>query len=552
MSENCRKDNLISSTIEIMGAAEPDSDYLSHGIVTSIQAVFPENPKGEPEPRPSIWWQALYSRDQRFDGRFFVGATTTKVYCRPICPVPFAKPNNLVWFSCAAAAEAAGFRACRRCRSETSPGTPAWLGTSVIVSRALRLISEGALDEGNVDDLAERVGIGARQLRRLFNEHLGASPLKIAITNRVHFARNLIEQSDLPVTRIALSTGFTSIRQFNSAVRTICGQSPTELRRVRGEFAGSHQGGLVIRLPYRPPLDWGALLMFLKLRATPGVEVIRDGVYRRTIRIGDSIGIIHVRADHIEPSLTVRIELPRYQDLMKVVERVRRIFDLGADPLRIAGDLSRDEKLGPLLNYSPGLRVPGVWDGFELAVHAVLGEQLSRNESTNESTTLAGRLVKAFGSPIQTACPGLTHLFPRPEDLAEADLATAGIRGARAAVLRSLARAVAGNELTFSASKTLEEAISRICGVSGIEEGTAHYIAMRALSEPDALPFSELGLRRRLGNDENPVSSLEVQRAAESWRPWRAYAAMHLCAATQTGQPEERQALPVHNGEPSR
>jgi len=527
-----------------MGAAEPDANYLPQGIVTSTQGVFSQNPQDEPGPRPSIWWQAIYSRDRRFDGRVFIGATTTKIYCRPICPIPFAKPNNLVWFSCAAAAEAAGFRACRRCRSEASPGTPAWLGTSAIVSRALRLISEGALDEGNVDDLAERVGIGARQLRRLFHEHLGTSPLKIAITNRVHFARNLIEESDLPVTQIALSTGFTSIRQFNHAVRAICGQSPTELRRVRGEFAGSHQGGLVIRLPYRPPLDWRALLMFLKTRATPGVEAIRDGSYQRTIRIGDTTGIIEVRADHAEPVLTVRIELPRYPDLMKVVERVRRIFDLGADPLRIAGDLSRDQKLKSLLNYSPGLRVPGVWDGFELAVHAVLGEQLS----TNEPTKLVGRLVRTFGTPIRCASPDLTHLFPEPEDLAQADLSRAGIHGSRAAVLRSLARAVSGNELKFSASSTLEEAISRICSVPGIEEGTAHYIAMRALSEPDALPFSDPGLRTRLGGGGNPVSILEVQNAAEGWRPWCAYAAMHLCAATLPDQDAERQSIKGRTG----
>ena len=190
------------------------------------------------ESQPSIWWQALYSRDQRFDGRFFIGAATTKIYCRPICPVPFAKPNNLVWFACAAAAEAAGFRPCRRCRPETSPGTPAWLGTSAVVSRALRLISEGALDEGGVEDLADRVGVGSRQLRRLFVEHLGASPVKIAITHRVHFARNLIEETNLPITKIAFSSGFTSIRQFNHAVRAICGQSPTELRRTRGNSPG--------------------------------------------------------------------------------------------------------------------------------------------------------------------------------------------------------------------------------------------------------------------------------------------------------------------------
>lgn len=480
----------------------------------------------ETETGPSAWWQALYSRDRRFDGRFFIGAATTRVYCRPICPVPFAKPNNLVWFPCAAAAEAAGYRACRRCRSEASPGTPAWLGTSVVVSRALRLISEGALDEGTVEDLAERVGIGSRQLRRLFAAHLGASPARIAITNRVHFARNLIEESDLPIARIALSSGFTSIRQFNHAMRAICGRPPTELRRERGGVSRSPPGGLVLRLPYRPPLDWKAMLAFLRLRTTPGVEAMEDGTYRRTIRVGDSTGSIEVRPDEAEPVLVARIELQRCQHLMKVVERIRRVFDLDADPLRIAGDLSRDERLKPLLLRSPGLRVPGAWDGFELAVHTILGQQLTRHESTES----VGRLVRKFGAPLQPAFRGLTHLFPTPEVLADADLSEAGIDRSGAAQIRALARAVSRGELTFGASKTLDDAIARLRRIPGIDDGCAHYIALRALGEPDALPDSDAGLRSSLGG-RDPISSEEVRRIAERWRPWRAYAAMHLCHA---------------------
>jgi AraC family transcriptional regulator of adaptative response / DNA-3-methyladenine glycosylase II len=507
------------------------------------RATSRQNSQDGAELKPSIWWQALYSRDQRFDGRFFIGATTARIYCRPICPVPFAKPNNLVWFACAAAAETAGFRPCRRCRPETSPGTPAWLGTSAIVSRALRLISEGALDESSVEDLADRVGIGSRQLRRLFVEHLGASPVKIAITHRVHFARNLIEETDLPITKIALSAGFTSIRQFNHAVRAICGRSPTELRRVFGESSKSPHGGLVIRLPYRQPLDWPALVGFLRLRATPGVEQVKDGAYhachayQRTISIGGVAGIIDVRPDNIEPVLAVRIELPSYQYLMKVVERVRRIFDLGADPLRIADDLSSDPKLKPLLERRPGLRVPGVWDGFELAVHAILGQQLT----VGDSTTVAGRLVRTFGKTFQTSIQGLTHLFPTPEVLLDADLSKAGIRGGRAATLHALARAVCNGELTFAASMTLEEAISRICRIRGIRENTAQYIAMRALGEPDAFPFADPGLRSSLGNCANPNSSAEVLAIAERWRPWRAYAATHLCAEVEAADRDNYQ-----------
>jgi AraC family transcriptional regulator of adaptative response / DNA-3-methyladenine glycosylase II len=464
------------------------------------------------ELEPSIWWQALYSRDRRFDGRFYIGASTTGIYCRPICPVPFAKPNNLVWFACAAAAESAGFRPCRRCRPETSPGTPAWLGTSSVVSRALRLISEGALDESGVEDLADRVGIGSRQLRRLFVEHLGASPVKIAITHRVHFARNLIEETGLPITRIALSTGFRTIRQFNHAVRTICGQSPTELRRVSGERHATPQSGLMIRLPYRPPLDWSSLMDFLRPRATPGVESVQDDAYRRTIVVGEATGVIDVRPDKTEPVLQVRIELPGYRYLMQVVERVRRIFDLGADPLRIATDLSRDPRLKPLLNRRPGLRVPGVWDGFELALRAILGQQIT----VADPPAVAERLVQAFGKPVHTSVPGLTHLFPKPEDLIHADLGRANIRGARASTIRALARSVCANELTFTASMTLEETISRIRTVSGVGEDTAHYIAMRVFGEPDAFPLAD------------PALTGEMWRIAEAWRPWRAYAAMHL------------------------
>ena len=491
------------------------------------------------EQHPPIWWQALYSRDQRFDGRFFIGAATTRIYCRPICPVPFARPKNLVWFASAAAAETAGYRPCRRCRPETSQGTPAWLGTSAIVSRALRLISEGALDESGVEDLACRVGVGSRQLRRLFVEHLGASPVKIAITHRVQFARNLIEETDLPITKIALSAGFTSIRQFNHAVRTICGQSPTELRHADAEFPTSSQSGLMIRLPYRPPFDWSALVNFLRPRATPGVELVQDGVYQRTISLGDATGIFDVRPAKTDPTLLVRIELPGYQLLMKVVERVRRLFDLRADPLRIADDLSRDQRLKPLLDRNRGLRVPGVWDPFELAVHAILGQQLT----SVDSTTVVGRMVHAFGRPFQTSVQGLTHLFPKPEDLVDADLSRVGIHGTRAATLHTLARALCSEESIFAASMTLEEAIPRICNIRGIAENTAHYIAMRALGEPDAFPFADPGLRSALGSVGNPASPPEVLRIAEGWRPWRAYAAMHLCATETDNRAENGSRL---------
>jgi AraC family transcriptional regulator of adaptative response / DNA-3-methyladenine glycosylase II len=461
---------------------------------------------------PEVCWQAAYSRDARFDGRFFAGAVTTRVYCRSTCPVPFAKPNNIVWFASAASAETAGFHPCRRCRSSASPGTPAWSGTSAVVSRAMRLIAEGALDSGSVGDLSDRVGLGSRHLRRLFVEHLGASPIRIAITRRVHFARNLIEETDLPITQLAGYAGFQSIRQFNHAMRKTTGESPTELRRIRDLSQGPTPGrGLVIRLAYRPPFHWPGLLTFFAGRAIPGVESVQCSAYRRTIEIDGVAGAIEVSQNAAERELLVNIELLRYEPLMEVVERVRRIFDMAADPFQISRQLSRDRVLNPLLSAMPGLRVPGIWDGFEAAVRAILGERLAEQVP---SVALA-RLARTFGRPVKTSIPGLTHLFPSPQDLVEADIGAARIRAEAASSIRALARAMLKGDLTFEASMNLQDAIARVRRVSGISRPMAEYIAMRAFGEPDAFP----------------VSRAKVPQATECWRPWRAYAAMYLCGA---------------------
>jgi AraC family transcriptional regulator of adaptative response / DNA-3-methyladenine glycosylase II len=482
---------------------------------------------GHTELEPDICWQAMRSRDRRFDGRFFVAAVTTGIYCRPICPVPFAKPNNIALYPCAAAAEAAGFRPCRRCHPETSPGTPAWLGTSAVVSRALRLIWEGALDRSSVDRLAERLGVGSRQLRRLFIQHLGAPPIKIASTHRVHFARNLIEQTDMPMAEIALNAGFKSIRQFNYAVRTTAGQSPSELRSLCGQSGiSSRQGDLVIRLPYRPPFNWSALVAFLRSRATPGVELVEENFYQRTLESDGGAGFIDVRPDQ-NACLIVRIALPNCRGLLRVVERLRRIFDLGADPLQIAGHLSRDPRLKPLLDGQPGLRVPGVWEGFEVMVRAALGQRLTNVDSD----AVAGELVRKFGRPVETSVNGLTHLFPRPEDLADAELAPLGIDRECAGLIRVLARALCNKVFTFELSRTLPDTILRLSAIEGIGDEMAHYIAMRAFGEPDAFPLDDRALRRGLRTGEAPVSSEHGLSMAEAWRPWRAYAAMHLWVA---------------------
>ena len=473
-------------------------------------------------------YQAVLSRDRRFDGRIFGGVITTGVYCRPICPVRTPKPENIRWFACAAAAEAAGFRPCRRCRPETAPGTPAWMGSSAVVSRALRLIADGALDEDGVDELASRLGMGARQLRRLFAAHLGASPAAIAGTRRVHFAAKLIEETDLPIARVAYSAGFTSIRQFNHAVLTTFKRPPTALRRNRNarehDPSTSNGQGLLVRLPYRPPLNWGAIIAFLKPRAIPGVEVVEQDSYRRTIEVGGVPGTIELSAAAGEALLLMRVHLPGYDGLIQVVERARRIFDLGADPLQITAHLRRSQTLRQALKATPGLRVPGAWDGFELAVRAVLGQQVT----VKGATTLAGRLVTAFGEPLKNvAADGLTHLFPSPRRLAAADPSVIGIPAARSLTIRALAGAVCAGELSLDAGQGLDEAVARLRTMPGIGAWTAHYIAMRALGEPDAFPAGDLGLRRALGNG-TPISAAEVAHVAEPWRPWRAYAAMYL------------------------
>jgi AraC family transcriptional regulator, regulatory protein of adaptative response / DNA-3-methyladenine glycosylase II len=486
---------------------------------------------------PTICYQAVLSRDPRFDGRFFGGVVTTGVYCRPICRVRPPKPENIRWFACAAAAEAAGFRPCRRCRPEAAPGTSAWLGSSAVVSRALRLISEGVMDESGLEELSARLGVGSRHLRRLFAEHLGVSPLAIARARRVHFAARLIQETELPITEIAFAAGFGSVRQFNHAVLSAFGQSPTQIRNRRGLKTELKQmkdarngGGLALRLPYRPPLDWAAMNGFFKQRATPGVEAVDGDCYRRTIQLNSVAGVIELRRVANGAYLLMHVWLPSYECVMQVAERARRIFDLGADPLQIAEHLRRCPALADALTAAPGLRVPGAWDGFELAVRAVLGQQVS----VTLASTLAGRLAKAFGAPL----PGyenlaLTHLFPQSETLAEADLRVIGITEARANTIRALASSVARGELELDASQGQDEAISRLRAIPGIDDWTANYIAMRALGETDAFPTDDLGLRRALSigkGEKSRVSVRELTKIADEWRPWRAYAAMHLWA----------------------
>ncbi|WP_438023513.1 AlkA N-terminal domain-containing protein [Sorangium sp. So ce233] len=492
-------------------------------------------------------YRALETRDLRFDGRFFTGVLSTGIYCRPICPARTPKRERCVFFPSAAAAQEAGYRPCLRCRPEASPGTPAWLGTSAVVSRALRLIAEGALDDADAPALAARLGVGERHLRRLFLRHVGASPLAVAQTRRLLFAKKLLDETALSMTEVALSSGFSSIRRFNDAIRATYARTPRELRQAasrRGGGAAQADGApdIALRLPFRPPLDWGALAGFLGARAIPGVESAGPGVYRRAVRVAGGHGVVEVRPVPGEPCLLARLRLPGTEGLIHCAERLRRLFDLGADPDAIAAHLGADPRLGPLVAAMPGVRVPGAWDGFELAVRAILGQQVS----VRAATQLAGRLVARHGEPLSLrGAPlpddggeGLRFVFPTPEALAAADLTDLGLPRARAAAITSLAARVARGEVALDASRGLEETVRALAGLPGIGEWTAHYIAMRALREPDAFPATDLALRRALGG----VSGADLLVMAEAWRPWRAYAAVLLWTAdAQAARPAQRE-----------
>lgn len=473
--------------------------------------------------------RARLARDARFDGRFFVGVRTTGVFCRPICPAVAPAERNVEYFPTAAAAAEAGFRSCLRCRPECAPGTPAWAGVSTTIARALRLIADDTLQEDRVEDLAARLGVGARHLRRLFVEHLGATPVAVFQTRRLLAAKRLIDETNLPLTRVAMAAGFGSVRRFNAAFRDTYGRSPRALRE--GGAARERGPGFSFQLRFRPPFDWHAMLAFFGARAIPGVEAVDGRAYRRTIAIGADAGWFEVAAVD-EGALRLTIDIADTAALLRIVSRVRRQFDLDADPMAIDPHLAADPVLAPLVAARPGFRVPGAWDGFELGVRAILGQQVS----VKAATTLAGRLVRAFGRPLQppdgagrvAALPaGLSHLFPLPAVLADADLAPIGLPAARANTIRNLARAIVEGQVSLTGDVDPVEARARLRRLPGVGEWTAEYIALRALGDPDAFPAGDLGVLRAMGMR----SAREVVARARSWQPWRAYATLHLWSA---------------------
>lgn len=464
--------------------------------------------------------RARLARDARFDGKFFIGVLTTKIYCRPICRSRTSRESNVRYFPSAAAAAKAGFRPCLRCRPECSPGTRAWAGTRNTVSRALQLIVESGLEDGGVEGLAERLGIGSRHLRRLFLRHLGATPTVVAQTHRLHFAKELIDETRLPMSQVALAAGFGCVRRFNDAIRTVYRRTPTQIRRLTRRVSAQPENEYLFRLHFRPPYNWRRMLEFLAARATPGVEAVFPGLYLRTISLGGNHGHFEVSLDAPNNAVRVRVHFREPRSLFLIVERIRAMFDLDADWSVIAETLRKDPVLAPLVAAEAGLRAPGCWSGFELTTVAILGHQAT----PKETSVLAHNLVEAYGE--KWAAGGcLTHVFPKPEIVAAADLTSAGVSTGKAQTIRAFAGAVCDGSVQFERitdTRALFERLSEI----GLPDWVQQNAAMRVLRDPDALPANDRTLHRMVN-----VCAGQLEARSEAWRPWRAYAAVLLWQA---------------------
>jgi AraC family transcriptional regulator of adaptative response / DNA-3-methyladenine glycosylase II len=451
----------------------------------------------------------------------FSAVATTGIYCRPGCPAQ-PLPSNVRSYPSAAAAEAAGFRACLRCRPYRTAPTVPWSGPE-LVCRAVQLISDGLLDDRTEADLAGRLGISPRHLRRLFAEHVGTTPDQLARSRRTHFARRLLDDTDLTVTDIAHASGFGSLRQLNRACQQVFRATPTELRaRRRRADRLVADGGLTLRLPVHGPLDWDTMLAYFARRAIGGVEHVEGETYRRTILVDGDPGVLELSPGG-GGDLLLRVHLPHLHGLIHVVQGARRIFSLDRDPTPAVEQLAEDPVLAPLVTARPGLRVPGTWDAYETGVRAIVGQQVS----VAGASTVTARIVARAGRAVPgLEAFGLTHVFPTPGDLAAADLAGIGMPGARAAAVVAFAAAVDKGEVRLDGSRRLDDLLADICAVRGLGPWTASYIALR-LGEPDAFPAADLGLRRAV-RPEAPLSTAELVARAEAWRPWRAQAAVRL------------------------
>jgi AraC family transcriptional regulator of adaptative response / DNA-3-methyladenine glycosylase II len=501
-------------------------------------------------------YQAAASKDPRFDGVFFIAVTSTGIYCRPSCPAITPKRENMRFYRSAAAAQEGGFRACKRCRPDASPGSPEWNVRADVVGRAMRLIADGVVDREGVEGLAARLGYEQRQVRRLITAELGAGPLAIARAQRAQTARILAETTTLPLSEVAFAAGFASIRQFNDTIREVFAVTPTQLRAARGRRAPAARtrrlelvpgstgtpGLIRLRLAYRAPIDLDRMLGFLAARAIPGMESAEAGRYRRTLMLPNGTGIMSVEpAGHGARNrresgyVECELQLEDLRDLTAAVQRCRRLLDLDADPEAVSGYLSGDPVLGPLAAACPGRRSPGQVDGDELAMRAVLGQQVS----VAAARQLAGRLVAAYGKPLQRPDGTLTHCFPSAETLADADPAALPMPRARAVALTGLASALASGELSLDPGADRERAQAQLLALPGIGPWTAGYIRMRALSDLDAFLPGDAGVLdavARLEGISRQAASRRATELAEGWRPWRSYAVQHLWAYTEGGQ----------------
>jgi len=468
-------------------------------------------------------YSAYVSRDPRFDGVFFIGVTSTGIYCRPVCTAKTPRLANCRFFERAEAAEKASFRPCLRCRPELAPGSAPVDDAGRIAALVVHRIEEGVLSGASgLESIAEGFELSSRQLRRIVRSELGVSPMELVLTRRLLLAKLLLSSTALPITEVAFASGFASLRRFNDAFLGRYGMAPGRLRRQSAE-ASTSLDSITLQLGYRPPYDWAAMMAFLGARALRGVELVEADSYRRVVSLGAHQGWIHVRHSPERRALLVELSRSLTPALPALLGRLRSLFDLSARPDLIGEQLSLDPRLAPAVAASPGLRVPGAFDGFELAVRAILGQQVS----VKAATTLAGRFVEAFGERIDASAPGLTHLGPtasRVASASEEELTALGVTSTRARSILALAAEVAGGRLRLEPGAHAEETIAQLVALPGIGPWTAHYIAMRALRWTDAFPKEDLVIRSRLGG----VSAARAESLSHPWRPWRSYATLHL------------------------
>jgi AraC family transcriptional regulator of adaptative response / DNA-3-methyladenine glycosylase II len=462
------------------------------------------------------------SRDPRYDGIFFIAATSTRLYCRPSCPARQPKRANVRFYPTAAAAQSAGFRACKRCRPDAAPGSPEWNWRVDRVARAMRLIGDGIVDREGVPGLAKRLGFSDRHLRRLLSEQVGATPVALARAQRANAARLLIESTAMPFAEAALAAGFHSVRQFNDTIREVFASTPSEMRE-RSKRARPRSPGVVdLRLSCREPFDGGALLRFLEVRAVPGLEDLRGGTYRRALTLAHGSGTVELTPKPRAVHCVLRLDDLR--DLATAVARCRRLLDLDADPLAITEGLGHDEVIGSLVRARPGLRVPGCVDGDELALRTLLGQHASLRAARKQTA----RLVERFGTPLEQPLGTVTHLFPAAAVLAEADPKAIARLGLRRDALQTLAARLATGDVRIDVGSDPREALTRLLAIRGVGPWTAAHVAMRGFHDPDAFPHSDGGLRRALEALGRPHDSRSIAVLQRRWRPWRAYAAVQL------------------------